>query len=137
MITLAISHKPRVTEKTVLSGDPFFQLQAVAVALLRVVRLAAGFLVRLCVGGRSGRGGLQESRGSTLEDGDGRLASCYLVKQGACHRPTHHSPIHILPPLPLPHTQAHKKVAMRTAREPMRTAAERKDCPKGWAWRNE
>ena len=23
---------------------------------------------------------------------------------------------------------------MRTAREPMRTAAERKDCPKGWAW---
>lgn len=49
MITLAISHKPRVTEKTVLSGDPFFQLQAVALALLRVVRLAAGFLVRLGV----------------------------------------------------------------------------------------
>ena len=49
MITLAISHKPRVTEKTALSGDPFFQLQAVAVALLRVVRLAAGFLVRLGV----------------------------------------------------------------------------------------
>ena len=49
MITLAISHKPRVTEKTVLSDDPFFQLQAVAVALLRVVRLAAGFLVRLGV----------------------------------------------------------------------------------------
>lgn len=46
---LAISRKPRVTEKTVLSGDPFFQLQAVALALLRVVRLAAGFLVRLCV----------------------------------------------------------------------------------------
>lgn len=49
MITLAISHKPRVTEKTVLSGDPFFQLQAVALALLRVVRLTAGFLVRLGV----------------------------------------------------------------------------------------
>ncbi len=29
--------------------------------------------------------------------------------------------------------QAHEKAAMRTAREPMRTAAERKDCPKGWA----
>ncbi len=51
MIALAISHKPRVTEKTALSGDPFFQLQAVALALLRVVRLAAGFLVRLGVGG--------------------------------------------------------------------------------------
>ena len=38
------------------------------------------------------------------------------------------------PPLPLLHTQAHEKAAMRTAREPMRTAAERKDCPKGWAW---
>ena len=37
------------------------------------------------------------------------------------------------PPLPLLHTQAHEKAAMRTAREPMRTAAERKDCPKGWA----
>ena len=49
MITLAISHKPRVTEKTVLSGDSFFQLQAVALALLRVVRLAAGFLVHLGV----------------------------------------------------------------------------------------
>ena len=49
MITLAISHKPRVTEKTALLGDPFFQLQAVALALLRVVRLAAGFLVRLGV----------------------------------------------------------------------------------------
>ena len=49
MITLAISHKPRVTEKTVLSGDPFFQLQAVALTLLRVVRLAAGFLMRLGV----------------------------------------------------------------------------------------
>ena len=49
VITLAISHKPRVTEKTALLGDPFFQLQAVAVALLRVVRLAAGFLVRLGV----------------------------------------------------------------------------------------
>lgn len=49
MITLAILHKPRVTEKTVLSGDPFFQLQAVALALLRVVRLAAGFFVRLGV----------------------------------------------------------------------------------------
>lgn len=54
MITLAISHKPRVTEKTAppllfLAGDPFFQLQAVALALLRVVRLAAGFLVRLGV----------------------------------------------------------------------------------------
>lgn len=32
-----------------LAGDPFFQLQAVALALLRVVRLAAGFLVRLGV----------------------------------------------------------------------------------------
>ena len=31
------------------AGDPFFQLQAVALALLRVVRLAAGFLVRLGV----------------------------------------------------------------------------------------
>lgn len=51
MITLAISHKPLVTEKTALSGDSFFQLQAVAVALLRVVRLAAGFLVRLGVVG--------------------------------------------------------------------------------------
>ena len=49
MITLAISHKPRVTEKTALLGDPFFQLQAVALALLHVVRLAAGFLVRLGV----------------------------------------------------------------------------------------
>ena len=54
MITLAISHRPRVTEKTAppllfLAGDPFFQLQAVALALLRVVRLAAGFLVRLGV----------------------------------------------------------------------------------------
>ena len=49
MITLAISHKRRVTEKTALSGDPFFQLQAVALALLRVVRLAVGFLVRLGV----------------------------------------------------------------------------------------
>ena len=39
------------------------------------------------------------------------------------------------PPLSLLHTQAHEKTAMRTAREPMRTAAERKDCPKGWAWR--
>lgn len=27
-----------------------------------------------------------------------------------------------------------KKAAMRTAREPMRTAAERKDCPNGRAW---
>ena len=32
--------------------------------------------------------------------------------------------------------QAHEKAAMRTAREPMRTAAERKDCPKGRAWEN-
>ena len=31
------------------------------------------------------------------------------------------------------HTQAHEKAAMRTAREPMRTAAERKDCPNGRA----
>ena len=38
-----------------------------------------------------------------------------------------------IPPLPLLHTQAHEKAAMRTAREPMRTAAERKDCPKGRA----
>ena len=30
------------------------------------------------------------------------------------------------------HTQAHEKAAMRTAREPMRTAAERDECPKGW-----
>ena len=33
------------------------------------------------------------------------------------------------------HTLAHEKAAMRTAREPMRTAAERKDHPKGWAWK--
>ena len=32
------------------------------------------------------------------------------------------------------HTEATKKAAMRTAREPMRTAAERKECPKGRAW---
>ena len=38
------------TAFTFLAGDPFFQLQAVALALLRVVRLAAGFLVRLGVG---------------------------------------------------------------------------------------
>ena len=37
------------TAFTFLADDPFFQLQAVAVALLRVVRLAAGFLVRLGV----------------------------------------------------------------------------------------
>ena len=37
------------------------------------------------------------------------------------------------PPPPLLHTQAHEKAAMRTAREPMRTAAERKDCPNGRA----
>ena len=37
------------TAFTFLAGDPFFQLQAVALALLRVVRLAAGFLVRLGV----------------------------------------------------------------------------------------
>lgn len=51
VITLAISHKPRVTEKTAppllfLAGDPFFQLQAVALVFLRVVRLAASFLSR-------------------------------------------------------------------------------------------
>ena len=38
------------------------------------------------------------------------------------------------PPLPLLHTQAHEKAAMHTTREPMRTAAERKDRPKGRAW---
>ena len=37
------------TAFTFLAGDPFFQLQAVALALLHVVRLAAGFLVRLGV----------------------------------------------------------------------------------------
>ena len=37
------------TAFTFLAGDPFFQLQAVALTLLRVVRLAAGFLVRLGV----------------------------------------------------------------------------------------
>ena len=41
-----------------------------------------------------------------------------------------------IPPLPLLHAQAHEKAAMRTAREPMRTAAERKDCPKGRALGN-
>ena len=134
MITLAISHKPRVTEKTALSGDPFFQLQAVALALLRVVRLAAGFLVRLGVVVGAAEAGCMGAGAEPSGGGGGRLASCNLVKQGACHRPTHHSPIHILPPLPLPpHTQAHEKAAMRTAREPMRTAAERKDCPKGRA----
>ena len=40
------------------------------------------------------------------------------------------------PLLPLLHPQAHEKAAMRTAREPMRTAAERKDCPKWRAWEN-
>ena len=38
------------------------------------------------------------------------------------------------PLFPLHRTQGHEKAAMRTAREPIRTAAERKDCPKGWAW---
>ena len=47
--------------------------------------------------------------------------------------PPHLNPTHVSPPLPLLHTQAHEKAAMRTARKPMRTAAERKDCPKGWA----
>lgn len=37
------------TAFTFLAGDSFFQLQAVALVLLRVVRLVAGFLVRLCV----------------------------------------------------------------------------------------
>ncbi len=48
-------------------------------------------------------------------------------------------------PLPLSHElapiraahrfrHAHKKAAMRTAKEPMLTAAERKGCPRGWAF---
>ena len=60
---------------TKLSGDPFFQLQAVALALLRVVRLG------VVVG--AAEAGLHGSRGRTLGGGGGRLASCNLVADAA------------------------------------------------------
>ena len=62
------------------------------------------------------------------------LLSCHeIVGARRLPPPPHLNPTHVSPPLPLLHTQAHEKAAMRTAREPMRTAAERKDCPKGRA----
>ena len=76
-------------------------------------------------GGRSGRGGAAWEQGQNHR---GRWrAPCFcrvkrLSEQGACHRPTS-KPYPCSPPLPLLHTQAHEKAAMRTAREPMRTAA--------------
>ena len=103
---------------TKLSGDSFFQLQAVALALLRVVRLAAGFLVRLGVVVGAAEAGCM---GAGAEP-SGALVTAPTSKPYPCS-----------PPLPLLHTQAHEKAAMRTAREPMRTATERKDCPKGRA----
>ena len=112
-------------------GRSFLSASSRSIGSLACSALGGRLSRALGCGGRSGRGGLHGSRGRTLGDGGGRLASCNLVKQGACHCPAHHSHIHILPPLPLPHTQAHEKAAMRTAREPMRTAAERKDCLKG------
>ena len=87
---------------TKLSGDPFFQLQAVALALLRVVRL--GVVVGVAEAGCMGAGA----------EPSGALVTAPTSKPYPCS-----------PPLPLLHTQAHEKAAMRTAREPMRTAAER------------
>ncbi len=113
---------------TKLSGDPFFQFQAVAVALLRVVRL--GVVVGVAEAGCMGAGA--EPSGAVAGALLRAISWLTRQKQGACHRPTY-SPYPCSPPLPLLHTQAHEKAAMRTAREPMRTAAERKDCPKGWA----
>ena len=96
------------TAFTFLAGDPFFQLQAVALALLRVVRLAAGFLVRLGVVVGAAEAGCM---GAGAEP-SGALVTAPTSKPYPCS-----------PPLPLLHTQAHEKAAMRTAREPMRTAA--------------
>lgn len=64
------------------------------------------------------------------------LLLCHEIAEARRLPPPHIYPYLCSPPLPLLHTQAHEKAAMRTAREPMRTAAERKDCPKGRAWEN-
>ncbi len=85
------------TAFTFLAGDPFFQLQAVALALLRVVRLAADFLVRLDVVVGAAEAGLHGSRVRTIGDGGGRLASAVSrdCRSKALATAPHLNPTHV------------------------------------------
>uniref|UniRef100_UPI00402689DB hypothetical protein n=1 Tax=Alloprevotella sp. TaxID=1872471 RepID=UPI00402689DB len=85
------------TAFTFLTGDPFFQLQAVALALLRVVRLAAGFLVRLGVVVGAAEAGLHGSRVRPIGGGDGRLASAVSrdCRSKALATAPHLNPTHV------------------------------------------
>lgn len=82
VITPAISHNSRVTEKTARSGDPFFQLQALRFGSLAGRAWGGSLLRALRCGGRSGRGGLRGSR-CNLGGGGGSLASCNLMGDAA------------------------------------------------------
>ena len=86
------------TAFTFLAGDPFLQLlKPVALALLRVVRLAAGFLVRLGVVVGAAEAGLHGSRVRTIGDGGGRLASAVSrdCRSKALATAPHLNPTHV------------------------------------------
>uniref|UniRef100_UPI004025BB2F hypothetical protein n=1 Tax=Alloprevotella sp. TaxID=1872471 RepID=UPI004025BB2F len=85
------------TAFTFLADDSFFQLQAVALALLRVVRLAADFLVRLDVVVGAAEAGLHGSRVRTIWDGGGRLASAVSrdCRSKALATAPHLNPTHV------------------------------------------
>ena len=74
-----------------------------------------------------------KAHGATKNISDNASAVSRDCRSKALASAPHLTPPQCSPPLPLLHSQAHEKATMRTAREPMRTAAERKDCPKGRA----
>lgn len=74
-----------------------------------------------------------KAHGATKNISDNASAVSRDCRSKAFASAPHLTPPQCSPPLPLLHSQAHEKATMRTAREPMRTAAERKDCPKGRA----